>query len=314
MDNGMNESESLPGGGQVLPNAAEPDTLKTRVLRYVYLLERFARRYGWTLLVLALAAIVGWTLANSVSNYTHGGWEIHFEQRFNERVLINIHFHHWYYGLPLYLIAFLLIDWNINVSTFLFGFGQALAAHSYINEGGIPSILEGGPVWRLGPEIYFPLVTALAMLYAFFLVRREEWLTRAREREELAITYLVPRAKRDQVMEKLNTWARRHFTKQRVSQDKEKETLYGEWRALDREARGEWQMHYVLTPFDTRDTVLVIRFEHIPLQGRLGLLDDWLQELDLMLDDDVEPVISHSDRAPAAPTPQPTPAEGPAQG
>ena len=46
--------------------------------------------------------------ASSVSDYTKGGWEVHFIER---GIGLNLHFHHWYYGIPLGLLAFALIWW-----------------------------------------------------------------------------------------------------------------------------------------------------------------------------------------------------------
>ncbi len=118
-------------------------TLRAALLEYGLLLKRFALRYGPSVATLTAAAIIGWSVANGVSNYTNGGWELHIERRFNEQIQVNIHFHHWYYGIPLFVIALLLIEVKTLLSTFVFGLGQSLSAHSFINEGGIPSIFEG---------------------------------------------------------------------------------------------------------------------------------------------------------------------------
>ena len=107
--------------------------LSARLFQYWLLVRRFAIRYGPAVIVLAASAVIGWVVANRVSDYTQGGWEIHFKDRATG---LDIHFHHWYYGLPLYLMAFALIEWNDLVSIFIFGLAQAISAHSFVNEGG----------------------------------------------------------------------------------------------------------------------------------------------------------------------------------
>jgi hypothetical protein len=265
-----------------------PPTLRIRLQQYWLLLIRFTRRYGPAIAILAASALIGWAAANGVSDYTKGGWEIHFIER---GIGLNLHFHHWYYGIPLGVIALLLISWNTNVSIFLFGLGQTLAAHSFINEGGIPSIIEGGATWHVPTEIYFPLVTAFALLYAFFLIRREEWLYRAKEREEIAISYFYPATQTPHVLERLNNWAKRNFESGKQHQDRDTNIIYGQWVALDR-PNAEWQLHYTAAPFDSELNLLIVRLEHIPLQGRAGKLDDWLAELDNELKPLVQSVIA----------------------
>ncbi|MCL4488471.1 MAG: hypothetical protein M1570_10130 [Chloroflexi bacterium] len=261
------------------------------------LLLRFSRRYGVAVLALFISAVLGWTIASSVSNYTKGGWEIHFIER---GLGLNIHFHHWYYGIPLGLIAFAIMDWNTTLSIFLFGLGQTLAAHSFINEHGIPSIIEGGPTLAVPPEIYFPLVTAFSMLYAFFVIRREEWLVRAREREEIAMSYLCPKPQMDQILGNLAGWAARYFTHKKTHLDKDSGIEYGRWHALDKSARGEWQFQYEASPFDERLNLLVVRLDHIPLQGRAGQMDEMIQEIDAALSPLAQPAVGGPDAALAA--------------
>lgn len=271
---------------QISDDKATPRDFKTRVLQYGLLLIRFARRYGPAVVILIASAVIGWNFANGVSDYTRGGWEIHFIER---GIGLNIHFHHWYYGVPLYVLALALIEWNATVSIFIFGLGQTLAAHSFVHEGGIPSIIEGGETWRLSPEIYFPIATALALLYAFFLLRREEWLNRAREREEIAASYFYRKAQSKDIWERLDHWASKYLTHQRRYLDRETNIEYGEWRALDQ--TNEWQLHYVSSPFDDELHLLVIRIEHIPLQGRMGKLDAWIRELDAVLRPLAQPAV-----------------------
>lgn len=275
-------------------NRARPPDLRTRAAHYALLVFRFSRRYGVAMLALIASAIIGWALASGVSDYTNGGWELHIVERSLD---LNIHFHHWYYGLPLYLLAFAIIEWSATLSIFLFGLGQTLAAHSFINERGIPSIIEGGPVWHLVPEIYFPISTALALFYAFFIVRREEWLLRAREREEIATSYLFRRTDVDDIRGRLDHWAGRYLANRKERVDRDTNIIYGEWRAIDREERGEWQFHYVISRFDEVLDLLVVRLEHIPLEGRAGEMDNWIQELDDALKAIAQPAVGGSEFA-----------------
>lgn len=254
-------------------------------------LRRFINRYGPSIFTLIAAAVIGWVVANSVSNYTHGGWELHVERRLNEQILINIHFHHWFYGVPLFFLALLLIQVNTMASTFVFGLGQALSAHSFINEHGIPSIIEGGPTLPIPSEVYFPIVTAFAVLYAIFLVRRQEWLARAREREKLAVSYIGQATEVTPTFERIDNWARMHFTKKKLQRDRDTQIWYGEWRGLDHDQRGEWQMHYSVTPYEPGTVLWVFTLEHVPINGSVGLIDDWMHELDDALGPSLKPIL-----------------------
>ncbi len=281
----------------------------TRAQQYWLLFIRFLRRYGGALLTLAASAVVGWNVASGVSNYTQGGWELHIVQ---SAVGIDLHFHHWYFGIPLYILAFLMLvaGWNALLSIFIFGLGETLAAHSYINEGGIPSIFENGPTMPLPPEVYFPAATAFALLYAFFIVRREEWLARAREREEIAMSYLYPRAQNDIVLARLSGWASKYMQDMRRQRDQDTNIEYGEWHSLDRATNSEWELHYTASPFDDQLNLLVVRLEHIPLEGRAGQLDDWMSELDGLLKPLVRPAVEGPVAARTAlSTPRPNAAE-----
>ncbi len=261
---------------------------KTRLKQYWLLIARFSRRYGPAVLTLVASALIGWLIANSVSDYTKGGWEIHFIER---GIGLNLHFHHWYYGVPLGLLAFALIEWNATVSIFLFGLGQTLAAHSFINERGIPSIIEGGATWRVPPEVYFPIVTALALLYAFFIIRREEWLVRAREREEISESYLSPKTRENDVVKTIDQWGARYFVQNKEHIDSDTHIRYGHKQALDNKTDSEWQFDYILSPFDEQLDLLVVRLHHIPLEGRAGELDDRIRDLDTALQSLVQPAI-----------------------
>lgn len=270
------------------PTPSTPPDLRTRAKYYWLLFTRFSRRYGPAIFTLVASALIGWLIASDVSNYTKGGWEIHFIER---GIGLNLHFHHWYYGIPLGLIAFLIIDWNATVSIFLFGLGQTLAAHSFINEGGIPSIIEGGATWRIAPEVYFPIVTAFALLYAFFIIRREEWLQRAKEREEISESYLCSKPRADDVIGAINTWGAQYFTSTKEHVDRDTHIRYGHKQALDNETDSEWQFDYILSPFDDQLDLLVVRLHHIPLEGRAGELDDRIRELDSLLQPLARPAI-----------------------
>ncbi len=259
-----------------------------------FLFIRFTRRYGVAVGVLVASAVIGWWVANSVSDYTKGGWEIHFIQR---GIGLNIHFHHWYYGIPLALLAFGLIEWHSTVSIFLFGLGQTLAAHSFINERGIPSIIEGGATWRVPPEVYFPIVTAVSLLYAFFIIRRQEWLLRAKEREEISESYLCLKTETTNVLQCLNDWAGKYLTHKKTHIDQDTQIEYGHWRAFDRAANGEWQLDYVVSPFDNQLNLLVVRLQHVPMQGRAGDLDEWIREMDEAMKPLAQPAVAGPDAA-----------------
>ena len=244
----------------------------------VLLLRKFLRRHGPLLIVLILAAVTGWVGANSVSDYTNGGWELHFQRRFGQTILINIHIHHWYYGLPLYLVALLLVRAQPLASVFAFAFGQSLAAHSFVNEGGIPSIVEGGPTWRIPPEVYFPVVTSLCLLYGFFLVRREEWLGRERERERIVASYIGPLGSERDILGRIDEWGRTHFPRKRIHYDGDARIWYAEWIAPS-DMEGEWQLHVTSTPFGDSDALWVVSLEHTPLRGRLGHIHERMRGL-----------------------------------
>ena len=254
--------------------------LEYHAREYGLQLLKFANRYGLAVAALVVSAWLGWWIANSVSDYTNHGWELHIRQ---PNLGVDIHFHHWYYGIPLGLVALLLIPRQATLSIFLFGLGAALSTHSFVNEGGIPSLIEGGATWRIPIEVYLPLVTLFSALYAFFIVRREEWLVRSREREEMAMTYVSHNDHVRAAIDTLDEWARAHFTKKRMYFDRWTHIEYGYYRALDRSLRGEWQLHYTAAPFDELSHLLVIKLQHIPMIGRKGTLDEWLEEIHALL-------------------------------
>ena len=270
-----------------------------RALAYEYgvLALKFLDRYGVAVLALLSSALIGWLVANGVSDYTKGGWELHIQQR---ALGINIHFHHWYYGIPLGLLALLLIHRQTTLSIFLFGLGATLSTHSFVNERGIPSIIEGGETLRVPAELYLPAVTMLCMLYAFFVIRREEWLVRARERDELAVTYFVEDGKVDQTLDTLEGWSKQHFMRRRFHRDRWTDIRYCYWSQVDRDLRGEWQLHWSCAPFDEECHVLVIKLQHVPMVGRKGTLDEWLLEIHELLKPMTTLVLNESSPAPTA--------------
>jgi hypothetical protein len=269
--------------------------LRTRLREFVYeygvLTAKFADRYGVAVLALIASALIGWLVANGVSDYTKGGWELHVQQR---ALGINIHFHHWYYGIPLGLIALLLIHKQATLSIFLFGLGATLSTHSFINEQGIPSIFEGGETLRVPPELYLPAVTLLCALYAFFIIRREEWLVRAKERDELAVTYFVDNAQVAKSLETLDAWSDQHFGRRRFHRDRWTDIRYCYWSQVDRDLRGEWQLHWSCAPFDEQSQVLVVKLQHVPMIGGKGTLDEWLLEIHGLLKPTARLAVSDS--------------------
>jgi hypothetical protein len=272
------------------------------IQKYWLLLIRFVQRFGYMVLILFAAAIIGWGVASGVSDYTKGGWEIHVIQ---SGLGIDVHFHHWYYGIPLYLLAFALIERMARTSIFIFGLGQSLAAHSFINERGIPSILESGSVLPVPAEVYFPVSTLLAILYALFIIRRGEWLARAKEREEIAMSYLCTPQDTPEVILRIDEWAGMYFKQRRSEFDDDTKTLYGSWSLVDNTTRSEWQLHYIISPFDQMLSLLSLRIEHVPVQGRAGQLENWMRGLHVALQPLAAPAIAGPASIPAAHGAQP---------
>ena len=274
---------------------------RTRLSEFAYeygvLTLKFVDRYGLAIAALISSALIGWLVANGVSDYTKGGWELHIQQR---ALGVNIHFHHWYYGIPLGLIALLLIHKQTTLSIFLFGLGATLSTHSFINEHGIPSIFEGGETLRVPAELYLPAVTMLCVLYAFFIIRREEWLVRAKERDELAVTYFVDNAQVAQTLETLDGWSESHFGRRRFHRDRWTDIRYCYWNQVDRDLRGEWQLHWNCAAFDELSHVLVIKLQHVPMIGRKGTLDEWLLEIHALLKPTTQLAVSENSLPPTA--------------
>jgi len=254
--------------------------LEYHAREYGLQLLKFTNRYGLAVAALVISAWLGWWVANSVSDYTNHGWELHIRQ---PNLGVDIHLHHWYYGIPLGLIALILIPRAATLSIFLFGLGASLSTHSFVNEGGIPSIFEGGPTLHVPLEIYLPAGTLFVALYAFVIIRRQEWLVRSREREELAMTYVLRNEHIKDALAKLDEWAKERFNKKKMYFDRWTKIEYGYYRALDREQHGEFQLHYTAAPFDDQSYLLVIKLQHVPLIGRQVTLDEWLDEIHQLL-------------------------------
>ena len=64
-------------------------------------------------------------------------------------------------------------------------------------------------------------------------------------------------------------------------------------RQLDVEHRGVWQLNYTVTPFEPGEVLWVFRLEHIPMTGSVGLIDEWLHELDDLVSDKLQPILFH---------------------
>ena len=86
-----------------------------------------------------------------------------------------------------------------------------------------------------------------------------------------------------EIVGKVNDWAAAHFRKKKIHHDRWTNIEYGYWRAPDRETHGEWQLHYISSPFDEQSHLLVVKLQHIPMVGRKGTLDEWLEEIHHLL-------------------------------
>jgi hypothetical protein len=243
-----------------------------RAARYVLLAGRFAELY-WRY---ALAAVVGawlaWVLADAASDYTRGGWELHLEQR---AWGLDLHFHHWYYGIPLLVIAVVLLDDRPVLAVFVFVFGMALSAHSYHNEGGVPSLLEGGATLAIPAYLYWPLASLASALFTFFVVRSHEWLALQAAVEEAAATYRATHDRAADAFAALTAWGREEFDRETASA-----TVRGartaSYSRLDREMRGIWELHCTSMRVDEATTLVTVRVRHMASRSRasdlLGML------------------------------------------
>jgi hypothetical protein len=246
------------------------------VLRNAITLWRFVRLYGGALFLLVVGALIAWGVAEAVSDYTQRGWEIHILQ---PTLGINLHFHHWYFGIPLALLAFLLLDANATASIVLFGMAQSLSAHSFINEGGIPSVFENGATFAVPSYLYFPITTGVTMLYMFFVMRREEWLRVAREREEIAISYFSAADRQPLALAALDRWAMTYFQRVRRHADPKTGIHTGQYSLATQPSDGLWSLEYASTPYDDGRHILVVRLQHSPFHQESARLLDWLNSL-----------------------------------
>ena len=239
------------------------------VASYLLLAERFVELY-WPYVAAAVGgAALSWLTADAASDYTKGGWELHVQQR---AWGLDLHVHHWYYGLPLLAIAFLLLDTRPVLSVFVFVFGQSLAAHSYHNERGIPSIFEGGATLAVPPFIYWPVASLLVALFTFFVVRAHEWLTLSAEREEAAASYVTDAVGAAAALDAVDAWARVEFDRAETATTK-RGVRTASYTRLDAGTRGLWELLCGATPLDGDRRLLTVRVLHVPLRGDAALLD-----------------------------------------
>lgn len=247
----------------------------TLIGSYLVFARRFVTLYWRYLLAVAGGAAGAWLSADAVSDYTRGGWELHIEQR---AWGLDLHVHHWYYGLPLLALAFVLIDRRPVAAVFTFVLGQSVAAHSYYNEGGIPSIVEGGATIAVPPFVYWPLASLLVGLFTFFVVRAHEWLVLSAEREEAAQSYLLEADDAGPAIAALHAWAAGAFDR-RVAGMRDGSRV-GTFSTLESQARGLWELRYRATPFDDGRVLLTVRIEHFPHRHESRRLLELLSEAD----------------------------------
>jgi hypothetical protein len=236
---------------------------------YLLLAKRFVELY-WRYVAAAVGgSALSWLTADAASDYTKGGWEFHIQQR---AWGLDLHVHHWYYGLPLLAVAFLLLDTRPILSVFVFVFGQSLAAHSYHNEHGIPSIFQGGETIAVPPFIYWPVASLLVALFTFFVVRAHEWLTLSAEREEAAASYVTDAASAAAALDAIDAWARTEFDRAETATTK-RGVRTASYSRLDAETRGIRELLCGATPLDGDRRLLTVRVLRVPLRGDDALLD-----------------------------------------
>jgi hypothetical protein len=239
-----------------------------RIARYLLLAGRFAALYWSYLAAVVAGAALAWLLADAASDYTRGGWELHLEQR---AWGLDLHFHHWYYGIPLLAVAFALIDDRPIASVFLFVFGMALSAHSYHNERGIPSIFEGGATIVVPDFAYWPIASLLAALFTFFVVRAHEWLTIRATSEEAGASYVATRVACAEAFDALSTWGREAFDIETAKSGR-RGARAASFSRLEAGARGIWELHFATRPIGEEMGLLTVRVVHmapVPRTARL---------------------------------------------
>jgi hypothetical protein len=254
---------------------------------YLVLARRFTVLYWQYVAAVLAACAIAWLSADAASDYTRGGWELHFEQR---AWGLDLHIHHWYYGLPLLVIAFVLLHLRPVASVFSFVMGQALAAHSYHNEGGIPSIIEGGGVVAVPAFVYWPIASLLVALFTFFVVRSHEWLALSAEREEAAATYLADCAGCERALIALDQWGLEEFDRAAVRRGRGGIRTVTFTR-LERNARGLWELQYAATPYDDGRMLLTVRIQHLPYRAESERLLVLLNHADVLVRPFAAPVI-----------------------
>jgi hypothetical protein len=259
-----------------------------RIARYLLLAGRFATLY-WSYVAAAVGgAALAWVLADAASDYTQGGWELHLEQR---AWGLDLHFHHWYYGIPLLALAFTLLDTRPVGSVFVFVFGMALSAHSFHNEGGIPSIFEGGPTLAVPDFLYWPIASLLAALFTFFVVRSHEWLAIQAASEEAAASYVADREACDAAFEALAAWGRAEFDAETARRER-RAVRVASFSRLERHVRGIWELHCATRPVGDGRFLLTVRVVHMAPSRRTAELVGLIERADELVSPFAAPVGS----------------------
>ncbi len=232
-----------------------------RVASYLVLAGQFTWLY-WRYVAAALAgASLAWLLAGAASDYTRGGWEFHLEQR---AWGLDLHFHHWYYGVPLLGVAVAILDSSPVTSVFVFIFGQALSAHSYHNEGGIPSLFEGGHTLAVPAFVYWPAASLLAALFTFFVVRSHEWLAVRASSEEASVSFTATRDACVLAFDALTAWARSEFEREKTSASSSGDRS-ASFSRLEENIRGIWELHCASREIDDDECLVTVRIRHMAL-------------------------------------------------
>ena len=256
-----------------------------RVVRYVLLAGRFAELYWTYVAAVVIGAALSWVLADAASDYTEGGWELHLEQR---AWGLDLHFHHWYYGIPLLAIAFTLLDTKPVGSVFVFVFGMALSAHSFHNEGGIPSIFENGATLAVPDYLYWPVASLLAALFTFFVVRSHEWLAIQSASEEAAASYVAGREACDAAFEALSAWGRTEFDTETAHREP-RAVRVASFSRLERRVRGIWELHCSTRPVGDGRFLLTVRVVHMAPRRSTARLVEMLARADELVGPFAEP-------------------------
>lgn len=259
----------------------------SRVVRYAILAVRFAALYWRYFVAVVVGATLAWSLAGEVSDYTRGGWELHLEQR---AWGLDLHFHHWYYGVPLLAIAVALLDTRPVFAVFLFVFGQALSAHSYHNEGGIPSIFQGGRTLAVPAFLYWPISSLLAALFTFFVVRSHEWLAARAATEEASATYRAGDAACAEAFDALAEWARAEFDRETAGAAASG-ARSASYSRLESNIRGIWELHVASVPVGDGTSLLTVRARHVAATSQPSRLLAFLEDADARVRPFAEPVL-----------------------